>query len=244
MDISTRTPVKHFHLNIFKADLIIFLTNLLLFLFSQSQLLEPPSSCLNQKLENHLWFLLLCFSLSLSLNTPLCSGGVFLNCLPQQTELHERWDFCLFIFLPLDTKSVCTVSKFCKCWMNCSFKKRSSIIWTFVHLLLFINPGMDLLNKIIETIWVQESKVLDTFLNRLFSIVTHTVGDKGLDWEQCLALTIQSSWDVGTRLSISSTSLSYFSILVFPFSPVLPSNFIIIWAGFQHSFHTIVILMW
>ena len=28
---------------------------------------------------------------------------------------------------------------------------------------------------------MQESKVLDKFLNRLFSIVTHTVGDKGLD---------------------------------------------------------------
>lgn len=55
-------------------------------------------------------------------------------CLPHQTELRERWDFCLFIFLPLHTEIVCTMSKFCKCGMNCSFKRRSVVSGAFVHL--------------------------------------------------------------------------------------------------------------
>lgn len=63
---STWTPIKHFYRNVFEADLIIFLPSLLLFLHSQSQLLEPPSNGLNQNPENHLWFLSLSVALPLS----------------------------------------------------------------------------------------------------------------------------------------------------------------------------------
>lgn len=106
---------------------------------------------------------------------------------------------CLFVFLLLDTKSVCIASKFSVCWMNCSFKRRSSIFWAFIFL-SFIKPGMDLLTKIIKAIWMQEAKFGRKFLHQLFPVAAHTVGDQSLT-VAVLALTAQSSWGLGTRLS-------------------------------------------
>ena len=96
--------------------------------------------------------------------------------LPHETELHERRDFCLFIVFLLDANGVCKV--FCKCWVNCSCKRRSSIFWTLVHLFVIHKAWYGFVEQIIERIWPQESGVWKKFLSRLFCSHTNTDGER------------------------------------------------------------------